>query len=112
MIIAKAISNINASTTTDIDGNNILQFSYDLKDNYDTDTTGFDSFYSYVYNIPVKDLSLKLITNQDDEYTEYFEIRYGNNQISFANNEYYLVDNSQPLNPGLLNTLITQLIYA
>jgi len=111
MIVAKAIFNINASTFTDLDGNSVLQFSYEVKDNYDTDTTGFDSFYAYVYNIPVKDLSLKLVNNQDDEYTEYFEMKYGNNQISFGSQDYYNVENSQSLNPAAISALITPLIY-
>jgi hypothetical protein len=112
MIVSKAIYNINAVTLTDLDGNNVLNFSYEVKDNYDNDEGTFDSHYQYSYNIPIKDLSIKLINNLDDEYTEYFEMKYGNNQISFGSQEYYLIDNSQPLDPGAIYTLVNSIIYS
>ena len=111
MIVAKAILNVNAITIQDLDGNNILSFSYEVKDNYDTVTEEFDSHYLYSNFIPIKDISLNLIINLNGE-TESFEINYGKNQISFTAGEYYTIVGAATLDPGDIYSLISITIYA
>jgi len=58
MIVPKAIDNIIATLILDVDGNNVLNFSYQLKENYNTDTTDYDSYNVYAFLIPVSDIKL------------------------------------------------------
>ena len=111
MIVAKGILNIQATTNLDIDGNNVLNFSYEVKDNYDNDEGTFDSHYAYSYFIPVKDISINIAVNFAGS-TESVEINYGKNQILFTEGEYYNVDASQTLDVGGIYSLISGVIYA
>jgi hypothetical protein len=111
MIVAKGILNINATAGTDLDGNNVLNFSYEVKDNYDNDEGTFDSHYAYSYFIPVKDISINIAVNFAGN-TESVEINFGKNQITFTEGEYYDIDSSQTLNVGNIYGGITAVIYA
>ena len=99
MIVAKAIENMDAVLALDVDGNNIINFYYEVKYNYDTETLTFDSHYQYSYFIPVKDISQILSVNLEGSLY-HFEINYGKNQISFSEGEYSLPDGTvfQPSN--------------
>jgi hypothetical protein len=111
MIVAKGILNFQATAITDLDGNNVLNFSYEVKDNYDNVEGTFSSHYQYSYFIPVQDISLNLIINFESN-AESFEINYGKNQILFTEGEYYNVDASQTLDIGGVYALISGVIYA
>jgi len=110
MIVAKGILNVNLTTITDLDGNNVLNFSYEIKDNYNNSTGAFNSHYAYSYFIPVKDISINIAVNFAGS-TESVEINYGKNQILFTEGEYYDIDSSQTLNVGNIYSAITSIIY-
>jgi hypothetical protein len=110
MIVAKAITNIDTNTTTDLDSNNVLIFTYDIKYNYNTANGEFDNHYQYNYYIPVKDISINTSYNFAST-AESVEINYGKNQILFTEGEYYNIDTFQTLNVGVISALISGEIY-
>ena len=112
MVFAKGILNINASVGLNVDDFNMLNFSYEVKDNYDDQTGAFNSWTSYSYYIPVSEITLNLVANLGAEQTDYFEITWGKNQLSFANGEYYNIADNVPLDIGGVYSLIIQLIQA
>jgi hypothetical protein len=109
MIVAKGITNIGATTTTDLDDNNVLIFTYDIKYNFNLPNT-FDSHYQYNYFIPVKDITIYNSYNFAG-YMESVEINFGKNQILFTQGEYYDIGTGQTLNLGTIYSLITSAIY-
>lgn len=111
MVYAKAITNFQASVGLDVDGNNVLNFAYEIKDNYDSSTVTFDSYNQYSYFIPVSEITLNLVINLDASQTDYFEISWGKNQIAFAVGEYYSIDLGNVLNVANVYALITSTIY-
>lgn len=112
MIYAKGIMNFQASVALDVDGNNVLNFAYEVKDNYDDDSGAFDSWNSYSYYIPVSDITLMIVLNQDTGQTDYFEITWGKNQLAFPVGKYYSIDTNTVLNSALVYGLIVSVIYA
>ena len=111
MIYAKAILNLSANLLTDADGSNVLSFEYIVKDNYDDDTSEFDSETLYTYLMPVSQISLKLVTNNVSTTADYFEITAGKNQIGFAIGEYYSLDSNTLLEVSQVYSLIFGAIY-
>lgn len=112
MIYPKAIYNFQVSLTLDVDGNNVLNFAYDIKDNYDSDTGAFDSHNLYSYYIPVSAITLKVVLNQDASTTDYFEINWGKNQLAFAVGEYFSIDANATLEVANVYALIISIILA
>jgi hypothetical protein len=110
MTVAKGITNIQATLTTDLDGYNVLNFAYEVKYNFDTSTTTFDSHYQYSYFIPVKDISINIAVNFAGS-TESVEINFGKNQIIFTEGEYFNIDTGQTLNVGAIYSGISSTIY-
>jgi len=111
MIVAKGITNIGATTVTDLDGNNVLNFAYEVKYNFDTSTTTFESHYQYSYFIPIKDISINIAVNFANN-TESVEINFGKNQIIFTEGEYFDIDLGQTLSVGNIYSGIVSTIYA
>tara|TARA_R110000868_G_scaffold405018_1_gene683903 strand:- start:45 stop:383 length:339 start_codon:yes stop_codon:yes gene_type:complete len=111
MVYAKAITNFQTSVGLDVDGNNVLNFAYEVKDNFDEDSGAFDSYNSYSYFIPVSDITLTIVTDLDSLNNSYFEISWGKNQIAFPVGEYYSIDTNTVLNPALVYGLISSTIY-
>ena len=109
MILAKAIIDISLTIDLDVDGNNVVFFLYEVKDNYDTETLTFDSHYQYGYYIPVKDISQSLSINLEGSL-DHFEISYGKNQISFSEGQYSFLDGTI-FQPSIVQALFAQ-IYA
>jgi hypothetical protein len=112
MVYAKAIINFQASVGLDVDGNNVLNFTYEVKDNYDDDSGAFDSYNQYSYYIPVSEITLNLVANLDAEQTDYFEMSWSKNQLAFAVGEYYSIDANATLNVANVYSLISSIIYA
>jgi hypothetical protein len=110
MIVAKGITNIGATTTTDLDGNNVLIFTYDIKYNFNNSTNAFDSHYQYNYFIPVKDITINTGYNIAG-FMESVEINYGKNQLLFTKGEYYNIDITQTLDVAIIYSLISSAIY-
>ena len=110
MIVAKAITNIDTNTTTDLDSNNVLIFTYDIKYNYNTANQEFDNHYQYNYFIPVKDISINTSYNFASNL-ESVEINYGKNQILFTKGEYYNIGTGETLDVSLIYSLISGEIY-
>mgnify|MGYP001581216364 CR=1 FL=1 len=111
MVYAKGIRNVQASVGLDVDGNNVLNFSYEVQENYDSDSGAFNSMNQYSYYIPVSKITLKLVENLYAGQTDYFEIHWGQNQIAFGQGEYYSIDLGQLLNPAEVYALISGAIY-
>ena len=112
MVFAKGIMNIQALVGLDVDGNNVLNFGYEVKDNYDNDSGAFDSYNLYSYFIPVSEITLNLVINLDASQTDYFEMSWSKNQLAFAVGEYYDIDNNVPLNVAGIYSGISAIIYA
>jgi hypothetical protein len=107
MILAKVIIDINGVLKTDLDGNNVINFYYEVKENYNTETLAFDSYYQYSYFIPVKDISQSLDTNLEGNL-EHYEISYGTNQLAFSYGDYSLPDGTV-FNPGVVSSFFAQI---
>jgi hypothetical protein len=112
MIVPKAIDNIIATLILDVDGNNVLNFSYQLKENYNTDTTDYDSYNVYAFLIPVSDIKLNLIVSLPSSAASLFEISYGKNQISFPSGEYFSLASGNTLDVSSVYSLVSSTIYA
>ena len=112
MVYAKAIINFQASVGLDVDGNNVLNFAYEIKDNYNDSTAAFDSYNQYSYFIPVSEITLSLVINQDSSQTDYFEMSWSKNQLAFPAAEFYSIDSSTLLNVANVYSLIASIIYA
>lgn len=112
MVYAKGIMNIQASVLLDVDGNNVLNFAYEVKDNYDDQTGAFDSYNLYSYFIPVSEITLNLVVNLDSSQTDYFEMSWSRNQLAFAVGEYFDIDNNLSLNVANVYSGISAIIYA
>lgn len=108
-VYAKAIMNFNASA---IGGTTpYINISFEVKENYN-DTTAYDSFYLYSYFLPIAETSMNLVLNQDSGYAELFEVTSGKIQISFANNEYFDINNNQFLNPADVYAAVNSVLLA
>lgn len=88
--------------------NGFLNFSYEVVDNYNTDTSSGDSTTAYSYYFPADAVSLTLINNQDSGSTELFELSYQNVQISFSAGEYFDITNGVTLDIGAVYFLVIQ----
>ena len=99
---AKGIQNYSATVA-----NGYLNFAYEVIDNYNTDTSTGDSTTLYSYYFPADAVSLTLIVNQSSSFTELFELRYQNVQISFSAEEYYDIPNGVTLNVGGVYALVS-----
>jgi hypothetical protein len=86
--------------------NGYLNFTYEVIDNYNTDTSTGDSTTAYSYYFPETAVSLTLITNQVSGSSELFELSYQNVQISFSAGEYYDIANGVTLDVGAVYSLI------
>lgn len=85
---AKGLQNISTSVS-----NGFLIFSFEIVDNYNTDTSTGDSTTLYSYYFPTNAVSLKFISNLTVGSNELFEISCQNEQVSFANQEYFDIQN-------------------
>ena len=112
MVFAKGIINIQASVALDVDGNNVFNFAFEVKDNYDDETGAFDSYNLYSYFIPVSEITLQVVQNLEAEQTDYFEMSWSKNQLAFAVGEYYNIDGNAPLNVAGIYAGISAIIYA
>jgi hypothetical protein len=98
---AKAAQNFNATVA-----NGFLNFSYEVVDNYNTDTSTGDSTTLYSYYFPETAVALTLIVNQDSGLAELFELTHQNIQLSFAAGEYYDISNGVTLDVGAVYGLV------
>jgi hypothetical protein len=112
MVFAKGIMNIQASVALDVDGNNVLNFAFEVKDNFDDQTGAFDSYNLYSYFIPVSEITLQLVQNLDAAQADYFEMSWSKNQLAFPVGEYYNIDGNAPLNVADIYAGISAIIYA
>jgi len=99
---AKGIQNFAATVV-----NGFLNFSYEVVDNYNTDTSTGDSTTAYSYYLPADAVSLTLINNQDSGSAELFELSYQNVQISFSAGEYFDIINGTLLDVGAVYSLVS-----
>ena len=99
---AKGIQNFTATVV-----NGFLNFSYEVVDNYNTDTSTGDSTTIYSYYFPETAVSLTLINNQDSGSSELFELSYQNVQISFSAGEYFDIINGTLLDVGAVYSLVS-----
>lgn len=100
-IQAKGIQNISASVA-----NGFLNFTYEVVDNYNPNTSTGDSTNNYSYYLPAAAVALTLVTNQSSGQTELFELSYQNIQVSFAAGDYYDITNGITLDVGGVYGLI------
>jgi len=98
---AKGIQNFAATVA-----NGFLNFSYEVVDNYNTDTSSGDSTTLYSYYFPETAVSLTLATNQGTGLGELFELSHQNIQLSFAAGEYFDITNGVLLDPNAVYALI------
>jgi hypothetical protein len=101
IIYAKGAQNFNATIA-----NGYLNFSYEVVDNYNTDTSSGDSTTAYSYYFPSNLVSLTFIINQISGSSELFELSYQNKQISFSAGEYFDISNGTTLDVGAVYGLI------
>lgn len=101
-IYSKGIQNFAASII-----NGYLSFSYEVLDNFNSNTLTYDSKTQYSYFFPETAVSLNLTTNLLDSYTLLFELSYQNVQLSFAKGEYYDISNSDMLDPAGVYSLVS-----
>jgi len=99
---AKGAQNFTATVV-----NGFLNFSYEVVDNYNTDTSTGDSTTAYSYYLPADAVSLTLINNQDSGSAELFELSYQNVQISFSAGEYFDIINGTLLDVGAVYSLVS-----
>jgi hypothetical protein len=86
--------------------NGFLNFSYEVVDNYNTDTSTGDSTTAYSYYFPADAVALTLLLNQSAGNAELFELSYQNVQISFSAGEYFDISNGITLDVGAVYGLI------
>jgi len=98
---AKGIQNFAATVA-----NGFLNFTYEVVDNYNTDTSTGDSITAYSYYLPADAVSLTIILNQDSGSGEIFELSHQNIQLSFAAGEYYDIANGVLLDPNAVYGLV------
>jgi hypothetical protein len=101
MTYAKGAQNFAATVA-----NGFLNFSYEVVDNYNTDTSTGDSTTAYSYYFPADAVSLTIILNQVSGSIELFELSYQNVQISFSAGEYFDISNGVTLDVGAVYGLI------
>jgi len=99
--VAKGAQNFAATVS-----NGFLNFSYEVVDNYNTDTSTGDSTTGYSYFLPANAVSLTLLNNYNGGYTDLFELSYQNQQVSFTYGEYYDIANGNTLDVGAVYALI------
>jgi hypothetical protein len=98
---AKGAQNFGATVA-----NGFLNFTYEVVDNYNTDTSTGDSTTAYSYYFPADAVSLTAIINQVSGSSELFELSYQNVQISFSAGEYFDITNGTTLDVGAVYALI------
>ena len=99
---AKGAQNFGATVA-----NGFLNFTYEVVDNYNTDTSTGDSTTAYSYYLPSNAVSLTLINNQGSGSSELFELSYQNVQISFSAGEYFDIINGTTLDVGGVYSLVS-----
>ncbi len=102
IIYAKGIQNFAATVA-----NGFLNFSYEVVDNYNTDTSSGDSITAYSYYFPETAVALTLINNQNSGSAELFELTHQNIQLSFAAGEYFDISNGTILDVGGVYSLVS-----
>jgi hypothetical protein len=98
---AKGIQNYAATV-----GNGFLNFTYEVVDNYNTDTSTGDSTTAYSYYFPADAVSLTLLNNQVLGSALLFELSYQNVQLLFSAGEYFDIPNGVTLDVGGVYGLI------
>jgi hypothetical protein len=100
-IQAKGIQNFAATVA-----NGFLNFTYEVVDNYNPNTSLGDSTTQYSYFLPADAVGLTLLMNQSSGNTELFELSYQNIQLSFASEQYYDITNGITLNVAGVYALV------
>ena len=95
----KAVQNFNAVVL-----NGFLNLIYEQVENYNTDTSTGTNINQYSYYFPITTISLKLI--KVEAINSLFEISCQNEQLSFAEGEYFDITNGILLDPGAVYSLI------
>jgi hypothetical protein len=98
---AKGAQNFGATVA-----NGFLNFTYEVIDNYNTDTSTGDSTTAYSYYFPADAVALTILVNLNSGNTELFELSYQNVQISFSAGEYFDIINGTTLDVGAVYALI------
>ena len=102
IIYAKGIQNFNATVAS-----GFLNLTYEVVDNYNTDTSTGDSTTLYTYYFPETAVALTLATNQGTGLGELFELSHQNIQLSFAAGEYFDILNGNLLDPNAVYALVS-----
>jgi hypothetical protein len=83
-----------------------ISFTYDVYDNFNTDTLTWTSHNFYYGFSPLNQLSYNFASNIDATIMEYFQLNLGNHSFTFSYGEYQDL-NGDPLNLGTIQTAIT-----
>lgn len=100
---AKACGNFNAIIDNQT---GLLNFSYDLYYDFNPGDNTWTGYEQISYFITPSLISMKLVIDANTGLTNLFELNWGNNQASFASQEYWDKTGDVTLDPGAVYGLI------
>ena len=100
---AKACDNFSAVIDSQT---GLLNFSYDLFYDWNPGDNTWTTYETISYFITPSLISMKLVVDGNNATTNLFELSWGNNQVSFASQEYWDKANDVTLDPGAVYGLI------
>ena len=100
---AKACDNFSATKDS---ATGLLNFSYDLYYDWNPGNNSWTGYEQISYWITPSLISMKLVIDANTGLTSLFELSWGNNQASFAYQEYWDKGNDVTLDPSALYGLI------
>lgn len=100
---AKACDNFSAAIDSQT---GLLNFSYDLYYDWNPGNNSWTGYEQISYWITPSLMSMKLVIDGNYAITNLFELSWGNNQLSFASQEYWDKANDNTLDPSAVYGLI------